>query len=80
MNTLDQSLRIGPARIGASHEGAVAGSIADFIADLARKISARRAEARAAREAEAALLELNDRELRDIGLTRDQVPFDGRGF
>ena len=80
MNTMDQSIRIGMARIGAPHGGAVAGSIADFIAGLARKISAHRAEARAAREAVASLLELSDRELRDIGLTRDQVPFHGRGL
>jgi uncharacterized protein YjiS (DUF1127 family) len=80
MTTLDQGIRIGTAGIGAPRDGAVAGSIPDFIAGLARKIAARRAEARAAREAEAALLALSDRELRDIGLTRDQVPLRERGL
>jgi len=80
MTTLDQTIRIGSARVGAPHGGAVAGSVADFIAGLARKISARRVEARAAREAEAALLALSDRELRDIGLTRDQLSIRDRGL
>ena len=79
MTTLHQSIRIGTAGAGAP-QGAVAGSIADFVAGLARKIAARRAEARAAREAEAALLGLTDRELRDIGLRRDQLSVGGRRF
>ena len=68
MNALDQSIRIGTTRIGRPHEGTIAGSIADFIAGLAGKMRARRAE----REARALLHGMSDRDLRDIGLTRDQ--------
>ena len=68
MNALDQSIRIGTTRVGRQHEGAIAGSIADFIAGLAGKMRARRAE----REARVLLHGMSDRDLRDIGLTRDQ--------
>jgi uncharacterized protein YjiS (DUF1127 family) len=72
MNALDQGIRIGTTRVGRPHEGATAGSIADFIAGLAGKMRARRAAARAERETGALLLGMSDRDLRDIGLTRDQ--------
>jgi uncharacterized protein YjiS (DUF1127 family) len=70
MNTLDQSFRIGTA--GRAQQGAIAGSVADFIAGLAVKIRARAARTRAERETETRLLGMSDRDLRDIGLTRDE--------
>jgi uncharacterized protein YjiS (DUF1127 family) len=49
------------------------GSIADFAARTIARVRARIAAARQAREAHALLLDMNDRELRDIGLTRFEV-------
>jgi uncharacterized protein YjiS (DUF1127 family) len=69
MNAVNRSIRIGATYTGQPTPGA----IADFVQRTVVRVREHFAAARQGREAEAHLLGMNDRDLRDIGLTRHEL-------